>query len=41
MLIKIIDEIVPLVDFQGNIIKDITPKPIKNKINRRNRLLKS
>ena len=28
-LIKVIDEIVPLVEYHGNIIKEITPRPIK------------
>ena len=37
-LIKVIDEIVPLVEYHGNIIKEITLRPIKNKINKRNRL---
>ena len=40
-LIKIIDELVPLTQFDGNIIKDKIPKLIKNKINKRNRLLKA
>ena len=41
MLIKIVDEIVPLIEFEGNIIKENTPRVIKNKIIKRNRLLKS
>ena len=40
-LIKIVDEIVPMTQFDGNIIKERIPKLIKNKINRRNRLLKT
>ena len=31
-LIKIIDELVPLTQFDGNIVKDKIPKLIKNKI---------
>ena len=41
LLIKIVDEIVPLTEFSGNIINDVTPKIIKNKINRRNRFLRT
>ena len=40
-LIKIIDDIVPLVDYVNDVIKEKTPKLVKNKINKRNRLLKS
>ena len=40
-IIKIIDEIVPLTEYTGDVIKENTPKIIKNKINRCNRLLKS
>ena len=40
-LIKIIDDIVPLVDYVNDVIKEKTPKLIKNKINKRNRLLKN
>ena len=40
LLIKIVDEIVPLTEFNGNIINEMTPKLIKNKINKRNRWLK-
>ena len=39
-LISIIDDIVPLCDFSGTIIKEPTPRIVKNKINKRNRLLK-
>ena len=39
-LINIVDEIVPLKTFEGHVVKEITPKFIKNKINKRNRLLK-
>ena len=41
LLIKIVDEVAPLVDFHGNIIKVHDPKIIKNKINKHNRVLKS
>ena len=37
-LIKIIDEIVPMSQFDGNIIKDRIPKLIKNKINKISRI---
>ena len=40
-LIRVVDEIVPLTDFVGNVVKSNIPKNIKNKINKRNRLLKS
>ena len=40
-LIKIVDLVAPLVDHYDNVIKEIVPKVIKNKINKRNRLLKS
>ena len=40
-IIKIIDEIIPISNFKGDVIKEKTPKNIKNKINRRNRLLKN
>ena len=40
-LIKIIDSLVPLVDHHNNVIKEKVPWNIKNKINKRNRLLKS
>ena len=39
-LIKIVDEIVPLAEFCLNTIKEKPDKIVKNKINRRNRLLK-
>ena len=39
-LISIIDDIIPLRDFSGTIIKEPTPRIVKNKINKRNRLLK-
>ena len=38
-IIKIIDEIVLMTNFEGDVIKEKTPKNIKNKISRRNRLL--
>ena len=38
VLINIIDEMVPLVNFSGNLIKGKVPKVIKNKINKQNRL---
>ena len=38
LLVKIVDEIVPLAVFEG---KDDTPSNVKNKINKRNGLLKS
>ena len=41
LLIGIIDEIVPLTEFSSNVITDSPPKSVKNKINKRNRLLKS
>ena len=40
-IIKIIDEIVLMTNFEGDVIKEKTPKNIKNKINRCNRLLKN
>ena len=40
-IIKVIDEIVPLSNFTGHVIKESIPKVVKNKINKRNRLLKS
>ena len=40
-LVRIIDEIAPMATFHGNVIKEKAPKAIKNKINKRNRLLKS
>ena len=40
LLIKIVDEIVPLTEFNGNIVNKVTPKLIKYKINKRNRWLK-
>ena len=40
-LINVIDEIVPLTAFNGGVVKTNIPKNIKNKINKRNRLLKS
>ena len=40
-IIVIVDEIVPLKTYIGHVIKESTPKLIKNKINKRNRLLKS
>ena len=39
-LINIVDEIVPLKTFELHVVKEITPKFIQNKINKRNRLLK-
>ena len=39
--IKIVDTLVPLVDHHNNVIKEKFPWNIKNKINKRNRLLKS
>ena len=40
-LIKVIDKIVPLTDYCGDVIKVKVPSAIKNKINKRNnRLLK-
>ena len=41
LLIKVVDEIVPMTVFHGNVVKNNTPRIIKNKINKRNRLLKS
>ena len=35
-LINVVDEIVPLVEFAGNVIKEKPPRLIKNKINKRN-----
>ena len=40
-LIIVVDEIVPIRDFDENVIKEPTPKLVKNKINKRNRLLKA
>ena len=40
MLIKIVDRLVPLVSFTNNRITSPTPKNIKDKINKRNKLLK-
>ena len=40
MLVNIVDEIVPMVEYHNNVIKEKTPGIIKNKINKRNRLLK-
>ena len=40
-MINIVDEIVPLADYVGNVIKESTPGFIKNKINKRNRILKN
>ena len=40
-LINVIDEIVPLSTFNRGMVKTNIPKSIKNKINKRNRLLKS
>ena len=40
-IINVVDEISPLTNYSGNVIKENTPKIIRNKINRRNRLLKS
>ena len=40
-LIKIVDEIVQMTQFDGNIIKECIPKLIKNKINKRNIFLKT
>ena len=40
-LVKVVDEIVPMTVFDGNVIKENTPKIIKNKINKCNRQLKS
>ena len=40
-LIKIVDRIVPLVDYSNNIVKLKPHRSIKNKINKRNRLLRS
>ena len=40
-LINEVDEIVPLTAFNGGVVKTNIPKNIKNKINKRNRLLKS
>ena len=39
--IKIIDEIVLMTNFEGGVIKEKTPKNIRNKISRHNRLLKN
>ena len=39
-LIRIVDEIVPLAEFSSNTIVEKPDKVVKNKINRRNRLLK-
>ena len=39
MLVNIVDEIVPMVEYHNNVIKEKTPGIIKNKINKRNRLL--
>ena len=35
------DEIVPLVAYSGNVIKEKVPRLVKNKINKRSRLIKS
>ena len=35
LLINVVDEIVPLNVFEGNIIKNNTPRAIKNKINKK------
>ena len=40
MLVNIVNEIVPMVEYHNNVIKEKTPGIIKNKINKRNRLLK-
>ena len=39
--IEIVDDIVPLVDFESDVVKIKPPNAIKNKINKRNILLKS
>ena len=39
-LITVIDDVIPLKDFSDNFAKESVPKIIKNKINKRNRLLK-
>ena len=40
-LIKVVDKLVPLTSFVGTTVKSNVPKNIKNKINKRNRLLRS
>ena len=40
-IVKVVDEIIPLTSFTGHVIKESIPKAIKNKINKRNRLLKN
>ena len=38
---RIVDSLVPLVDQHNNVIKEKVPRNLENKINKRNRLLKS
>ena len=40
-IVKVVDEIIPLTSFTGHVIKESIPKAIKNKTNKRNRLLKN
>ena len=40
LLISVVDEIIPLAELDGYVIKNNIPKAIKNKINKRNRVFK-